>query len=167
MEVYMSDYTTKNGVWNGWSWRYVGILVIGIAVLQLAVWYEFKYPIIQSLPLAVLIVSYLIIPRVKERRLGNAIAGVIATFIVGLVLEITVEHNLQTFMHKGQLMGFVELNVFPLLLGITVAFVNLRMTLWSEKKRDQLAEKRRLETAGKSASTLQQRVHRTKKKKRR
>jgi small-conductance mechanosensitive channel len=139
---------TQAGVRNGIYWRFLGLSVIGIAVLQVIALYAMHYLISQSLPLAELIVAYLVIPRAKERRLTNALIGVLASFVIGVLLEIFLEKDLQAAIASHQVMSYVEMFVlFPLILGLIVSYAYLRLTEWSEKKRATLEEKRRKERA--------------------
>lgn len=145
----MSNNETQAGVRNGIYWRFLGLSVLAVAALQVVAKYALHYPIVQSLPLAELIVAYLVIPRAKERRLMNAIIGVLASFVVGVLLAIFVEKDLQQAIAAHQLVPFLELYIaFPLLLGLVVAFAYLRLTEWSEKKRSQIEEKRNRDRAG-------------------
>jgi len=162
----MSDYTTGNGIWNGWSWRFVGFAVLGIALLQVALFYTVPLSFVTSLPLAVFAVAYIVILRVRERRLANAIVGVIASFVVGVVLELTMEGTYVQMWSKPGGHGAVITNLLsPLVLGLAMAFIYLRVTEWSESKRADLEEKRKR----KSVTEVRppQRVHKKKKKKRR
>ncbi|QSO45925.1 hypothetical protein [Alicyclobacillus mengziensis] len=144
----MSNDGSQPGIKNGIYWRFLGISVVGVAVLQVVAKYAVHYPIYQSLPLAELIVAYLIIPRAKERRLTNALVGVVAAFVVGVLLDFLVEKSPQLAMQQGTFMQFLELYIlFPLLLGLVVAFAYLRLTEWSEKKRSALEQKRNQDRA--------------------
>ncbi|MCL6453148.1 MAG: hypothetical protein K6T78_05900 [Alicyclobacillus sp.] len=142
----MANEETGKGVWNGIHWRFIGLTVVVLAALQVAGQYLARYPVLESLPLAVLIVSYIVIPRVKERRLANALTGVIAMYVVGLILEAVFDwRSVQSALAQHAVWNLVELNVFPLLLGVLVAFAYLRLTEWSERKRAEAERKRRQE----------------------
>lgn len=155
----MANRNANGGIWNGLHWRFTGLVVLAIAVLQVIAQYAVHYPILESLPLAVLIISYVIIPRVKERRLTNALIGVIASYIVGLILELSLNRNeILLAIHQHAVPNLLELNVFPLLLGVVVAFAYLRLTEWSERKRSQMETKRRSER-GVPDPVPQRRVH--------
>lgn len=154
----MGDYGVRNW-WKGLEWKLVGFSVAGIIALQLvAHYFLIHYQIIQSLSLTVLLVSYIIIPRAKSRKLANALVGVIAVWVIGVVLEITLEHGLSSAIHLGEVMPFIELTVIPLLLGIAMAYGYLRLTTWSTRKRMEMDARRK---EGKSAPTSQpaKRVH--------
>jgi hypothetical protein len=110
-----------------------------------------------------MVISYLVIPRAKERRLLNALLGVAAMFVLDLALEIFAEHDLTVALHSGQLGQFIQLNVFGVLLGVAVAYAYLRLSLWSEQKRMDREAKHRSERDVQS-STVQRRVHHNKKK---
>ncbi len=163
-----NEYTTNKWTWKGWRWRFVGLTVLSIAVLQIVMLFTLKYDLVQSLPLAVLIISYIIVPRVEERKLGNAIAGVIAMFIVDVILLLAFEFNL--FKQAWQMhvfWQFIGLNlVIPLLLGLFLAYFYLRLTRWSEKKRAEIEAKRRASAAA-SESRPVRRHHKKKKRKKR
>lgn len=163
-----TTYTTSNGVWNGWSWRFVGLTVLAVAVLQVILKLAMHYQLYASLPLAVLIVSYVIIPRVKERKLANAIVGVIATFIIGVILELALEMDLlQQAAASHMLTQFVLMNMgFPLVLGLLMSYMYLRLTQWSDKKRLQMEAKRRATNATTSSPPIR-RHHQNKKRKKR
>jgi membrane-bound ClpP family serine protease len=160
-------YTTGNGVWNGWHWRLVGSTVAIIAVLQLVMKYAMHYPLVQSLPLAVLIVVYIVVPRLKQRRLANAVAGVVASFIIGAILELTLENYFNLAVHQGVVWQLVLTNlVFPLLLGLVMAFAYVKLNAWSERKRMETEAKRRATATTVSTEVPKKRVHRTNRKKR-
>ncbi|QSO53287.1 hypothetical protein JZ785_05280 [Alicyclobacillus curvatus] len=167
----MTNGGSQPGIKNGIYWRFLGISVVGVAVLQVVAKFALKYPIFQSLPLAELIVAYLIIPKAKERRLTNAVVGVLAAFVVGVLLDFFVERSPQLAMSQGTFIQFIELYIlFPLLLGLVVAFAYLRLTEWSEKKRAAIEQKRSQERAGKEPAPPVRRHSansRNKKKKRR
>ncbi|KPV43220.1 hypothetical protein [Alicyclobacillus ferrooxydans] len=163
----MSNDGLQAGIRNGIYWRFLSIAVVAVAALQVVAKYALHYPISQSLPLAELVVAYLVIPRAKERRLMNAIIGVLAAFVIGVLLEIFVPGEMQTAIAKHQLMTYIKFYVlFPLLLGLVVAFAYLRLTEWSEKKRATIEAKRNRERAD-SAPPPPVRRHSKKKKKRR
>lgn len=155
----MSNDGLQAGIRNGIYWRFLSISVLGVAVLQVVAKFAMRYPISASLPLAELIVAYLVIPRAKERRLTNAIIGVLAAFVIGVLLEIFLPGEMQAAIAKHQVMSYIELYMlFPLLLGLVVAFAYLRLTEWSEKKRASIEAKRNRERAD-SAPTPAVRRH--------
>lgn len=145
----MNEQHSAPGVWNGIHWRFVGITVVAIAVLQVIASFAFKYPVLMSLPLALLVVSYLVIPRVKVRRLMNAMIGVVAMFIIGVLLELFVDGNPMVAAQTAKVtpLNYVESNGFALVLGLVVAFAYLKLTEWSEKKRAQSEARRSAERA--------------------
>lgn len=155
----MANQNADGGNWKGIHWRFIGMTVLAIAVLQVIAQYAVHYPILESLPLAVLIVSYVVIPRVKERRLANALTGVVASYVIGLILECVFDWSeILTAIQKGAVANLLELNVFPILLGLVVAFAYLRLTQWSERKRGQMESKRRAKL-GTPEPAPQRRVH--------
>jgi membrane-bound ClpP family serine protease len=162
-----NEYTTNKWVRNGWYWRFVGLTVLSIAALQIVLKLTLKYDLVQSLPLALLVVSYIILPRVEERKLGNAIAGVVAMFIVNLVLLPTFELDLMKQVWQAHIFWqFAALNLLlPLLLGLVMAYFYLRLTQWSERKRAELEAKRRASAEPEQRPV--RRHHRKKKKKKR
>jgi hypothetical protein len=163
-----NEYTTNKWIWKGWRWRFVGLTVLSIAVLQILLLFTLKYDFVQSLPLAVLIVSYIIVPRVEERKLGNAIAGVIAMFVVDLILLLAFELNLwRQAWQMHVFWQFVGLNLFaPLVLGLAMAYFYVWLTQWSEKKRAEIEAKRRAREAESEPRPVR-RHHKKKKRKKR
>lgn len=161
----MSDFTTSSGVWKGWHWRYVSITVLVIGLLQAIAYLTFHYDLVTSLPIAVLSVSYLVILRVKERRLGNALASVIAMFVLGVILQVSLQHYGYTW-HGTKFLIWVQGDAWTLVIGLVMAYAYLRLTQWSERKRGELDAKRADKT--KSTSTVQPvRRHNKKRKKKR
>ena len=159
----LAEFTTSKGVWNGWHWRYVSLTVLALAVLQVVAFYAFHYPLLSSLPIAVLSVAYIVILRVRERRLNNALLAVVATFVIGLVLQLALEAKGQAF-HGKQAAGFWETNGLTLVMGLVMGYAYLRLTEWSERKRGEM-EAKRAKSAGSMSSTSPVRRHSGKKKK--
>lgn len=160
----LSDYTTSSGVWKGWHWRYVSITVLVIALLQALAYLTLKYDLVSSLPIAVLSVSYLVILRVKERRLANALAAVLSSFILGVILQVSLQHYGYTW-HGKQFLYWLQSDAWTLVIGLAMAFAYLRLTQWSERKRAELDAKRA--TTAKSSTPTPVRRHHKKRKKRR
>ncbi|GGI96324.1 hypothetical protein GCM10010885_02460 [Alicyclobacillus cellulosilyticus] len=157
----MGEYTTQQGIWNGWYWRFLALLVLAVAVLQSLAAAFLHYPITTSLPLALLVVAYMTAPRVKERRLANTLAGVVAMFLVNLLLEWVFDRAL--LLKEGWLV-VAEANGFALAVGLAMAYLYLRLTIWSERKREELESRRRQQDAEAPPPV---RRHRKKKKRRR
>jgi hypothetical protein len=159
----LENYTTAKGIWNGWYYRLIGIVVLAVAILQVLAQYLLKnYPIIMTVPVAIVIVAYLIIPRIRERRLGNAILGVVAAFVVDVILEFVLPLPNGVHFPLGVV---VQSNALALVMGIVLAYLYLKLTIWSEKKRLELEQKRQ-ENMG-TPTKPPVRHHRKKKKKRR
>jgi len=160
----LEEYTTGNGIYKGFYWRYIILVVLAISALELVALYAVHYPMVTSLSLAVLIVSYVVIPRTRERRLANAIASVILTVIVGVVLQIIFDRQSVAVYH---LAGVVELDALALLLGLVVAYLYLRLTMWSERRRAQVDAKRssNAKSGSKTVQPPQRRHHSTKSRK--
>ncbi len=159
----MRDSAYSNGIWHGIYWRFIGGSVLALILLQ---WLGFRYlhyPVLQSVPVVLMVISYLVIPRAKERRLLNALLGVAAMFVLDLALEVFAEHDLTAALRVGQLGQFIQLNAFGLLLGIAVAYGYLRLSQWSEQKRMAREAKRKADREG-QAPTVQRRVHHKNKK---
>lgn len=144
----MDIQSSSKGIYNGWHYRFVGIVVALLAVLQILAHMTLKYTVATSLPLAVVVVSYIVAPRVKERRLANTIAGVLGIFVIDLLLEVFWEHA-----QSPSMANFLELNGFALVMGIVLAFLYLKLTQWSEKKRAELDAKRRPTATSSSSDT--------------
>jgi hypothetical protein len=159
----VSDYTTGNGVYKGWYWRYIGIATIGIVLLQVISFYTIHWPIMESTQIAMFIVLWFIISRVRERRFLNGLAGTIIVFLIGLVLQYTVGIA-QT--RQMTTLSFWQSNLMILVVSVLLAWLYTKMQLWSERKRAQMETKRRDKMATTSQEHPQVRVHRKKKKKR-
>jgi hypothetical protein len=146
------------------QWKLIGASVGIIVVLQVVAYYAIHYPLVQSLSLTVLLVSYIIVPRAKARKFENAVAGVIFTWIIGVVLDIALNKGWATALKNKQVMPYIELMVVPLLLGIAVAYGYMRLTNWSARKRTEIDNKRK--TTSTPTTTLPaRRVHTKKKRK--
>ncbi|MCL6517753.1 hypothetical protein [Alicyclobacillus sp.] len=162
----MNESTTP-GVWRGWYWRLMAWTIVAVVILQVAAYYLVPnhYPISQSMLLAMLVVSYIVIPRAQERRLANALVAIAITFVINLILEAVVERGWQTAAATHQLGPYVELNVLYLVFSFAMAYIYLRLTQWSDRKRAELEAKRRAERA--KDEPVRRRVHSKKKKKKR
>lgn len=160
----MRKFNWSDPVVDGWHWRFVGLTVVAILFLQIVADYLLKYRVVTTVPLGVLFAAYVIIPRIKERRLGNALAGAIAVFIVDVILEIVLDYHGTQFAAANR-SAFLQFNVYALLLGIAVCYGYLKLTQWSERKRDQMAERRRNEA--RPTGQAPRRHHSDKRKKRR
>lgn len=159
----MENYTTGKGIWNGWYYRLIGTVVLVVAILQVLAQYLLKnYPIVTTVPVAIVIVAYLIIPRIRERRLGNAILGVVVAFVVDVILELVLPLPNGAHFPRSVV---VQSNALALVMGIVLAYLYLKLTIWSEKKRLELEQKRQESLGAPKKPPV--RHHRKKKKKRR
>lgn len=158
----MGEYKSENML-KDLQWKLIGLSVAGISVLQVIAYYAMKFPLIQSLSLTVLLVSYIIIPRVKERKFANAVVGVIGVWIIGVLLEVGLEKYWTFGKGTGQILPFIEMCVYPLLLGIVVSYGYMRLTNWSNRKRSEIDARKRVVNA--PTSIPLQRVHSKKKRK--
>jgi membrane-bound ClpP family serine protease len=158
----VSDYTTGNGVYNGWHWRYIGIASIGVVLLQIISFYTIHWPILESTQIAMFIVLWFIISRVRERRFLNGLAGTIVVFIVGLVLQFTIDPVTKQMPTRE----FWQSNITIFAISILLAYLYTKMQAWSERKREQMEAKRRGKMAASKPDRPQVRVHRKNKKKR-
>lgn len=158
----LTEFNFSKPVINGWHWRTLAITVVAIAALQVILdLATSKYNIVMTTPIAVLFVGYLVIPRIKERRVGNAVVGVLAIFAIDLILQVTLDAHGKTPV-TGAI--FLEENAMSLLLGAFVVFGYTRMTAWSDRKREEREAKRRGEAA--PAQNHPPRRHHSKKKRR-
>ncbi|CAM3799538.1 hypothetical protein [Alicyclobacillus pomorum] len=164
----MSEYTTDKGIWNGWYWRLIGLSVMSIAIVQLLLKYVIHYSLFVSLPMAVLVISYIVVPRAKERTLANALLGVFSMFVVSAALALIFEPAVVQQAAKQHIVRqfLLEYLALPLLLGITLAYGYLRLSQWSDKKRAELEEKRRAQMVA-DKPVPPRRIHRKKKRKKR
>src|SRR5579875_4073564 len=128
----VSELTSSKGIWNGWYWRYVGLTVLVVAILQVVSHYTIRWPMMQSTQLAMFIAMWFIVPRVQERRLANTLVGVILTFVIGVVLQLTLD---QQFTLSHGVSYFLEQNLIMLLVGVLLAYAYLKLSMWSERKR--------------------------------
>ncbi|QQE77017.1 hypothetical protein [Alicyclobacillus sp. SO9] len=165
----MREYTTGKGIWNGWAWRLVGLTVLVISALEFIAVITVKTQIISSLMLGVMVVSYWVIPRIEERKLANAIVGVVATVIIGFILQMAL-HEQNAMIGKPPrpvgMMGILQTDGLTLVVGIIMAYLYLRLTNWSQRKRAELDTKRSQKAASSSTSAPQRRHHSAKNKKR-
>jgi hypothetical protein len=162
----LSEFTTSSGVWKGWHWRYVSVTVLVVGLLQAIANLTFNYDLVSSLPIAVLSVSYLVILKVKERRLANAMAAVIATFILGVILQVSLQHYGYTW-HGQKFLYWVQSDAWTLAIGVVMAYAYLRLTQWSERKRGELDAKRAAKSQQPSTTQPVRRHHKKRKKRRR
>lgn len=151
-----------NGVWRGWHWQIISLMVVGLGALQTVAAIWLHYPVTTSMPMAMLIVIYLVVPRTKERQLANTLAAVVAMFLVNLLLEF----SLPSPTVKVGWIALLEMNLWMLIMGLLMAFLYLRVMRWSERKRVQMEDRRRSrETPAKAdRPTVNVRRHRWKKK---
>lgn len=163
----MEQYTTGNGIYKGIYWRYIGLITLALSALEVVAHYALKYPLISSLGLAEVVMVYLVVPRTKERRLTNAILAVVATEVVGIILQLFLGTG---ELAKYKLSGVVGFDAFSLALGVVAAYLYLRLSIWSDRKRAETDAKRAQNNAkragrGSSASTtsLPVRRHHSKK----
>lgn len=158
----MSENQSAN-LLQGFQWKLIGASVGIIVVLQVVAAYAIQYPIVQSLSLTVLLVSYIIIPRAKSRKFQNAVVAVVLTWIIGVVLDIAVAPEWKTAVKEKLVMPHIELLVVPLLLGIAVAYGYMRLTDWSTRKRTEIENKRKATST--PTALPARRVHSKKKRK--
>lgn len=152
------------GVWNGWHWRFIAIIVIALAILEVIAYEALHYQFIQSGELGMFIIAILIVQRIKERRTGNTMVAVISAWIINLIFQLTL--GSKDAMHFG-LGNFIQQNAIIGLIGILFCIVYARTTVWSDTRRKEAEAKRREKlgpSSQKSAEAPVQRVHRVKKK---
>ena len=128
------------GVWNGWHWRFLTILVVAICLLELIAWETLHYSMVTSVTLGVLIVIYVVIPRLTERRLAHSIIGVVAVVILTMAMEGFFESDI--FKVSGGPGYYFLYNGLALVIGIAMSFLYLRLTDWSARKRAENDAKR-------------------------
>jgi len=153
----VETWNTSKWRYQGWAWGYVGLTVLAVAVLQVIAKFAINYPLINTGQLAVFVVVWFIVPRIRERRLGNTLAGVILVFVLDLILQLLLDPKSFT----THLMQTLQLNGFILATGLLIGYLYLRLSTWSENKRAQMDAKRN-QTAGKQTASEKpkQRVHR-------
>lgn len=154
------------GVWQGWYWRFVGIIVVVLAVLEIIAFYWSKgaYSFITSGELAMFIAGILVVQRVKERRTANTLVAVLCSFVINIIFQLTIGYSDTVHYGWGT---FLEQNLVFGVIGVLFAIVYARMTAWSEKRRKITEQKRREKQKANAKTTNevpQQRVHRIKKK---
>ncbi len=147
----MSENENQPGVWNGWHWRFLTILVLAICALELLAYETMKYPMITSVTLGVLVVIYVVIPRLKERRLAHSIIGVVAVVLITAALEAYFEPEL--FRVKGGIGAYFLYNGLALVIGIAMSFLYLRLNDWSMRKRAEADAKRQGREQSKAGNT--------------
>lgn len=157
----MSDNSNGKGVWNGWHWRYLTILVLAICILELVAFKAANYPMNASVTLGVLIVIYVTVPRLKERRLAHSLIGVVAVVLITSALEAYFEPAL----FKAGPNAFFLMNGLALLIGIGMSYLYIKITDWSNAKRAQSEAKRREKVSPSTPSQPQRRHTQGRKKK--
>lgn len=143
--------------YRGFAYGYVGLTVLAVAILQVIAKFS-GYPLINSGQLAVFVVVWFIVPRVRERRLANTLVGVIAIFVIDLILQLSLEFRAFT----AHLSQSLELNGFILVTGLVIGYLYLRLSVWSESKRAQLDAKRNQASSSRASTATmpKKRVHR-------
>jgi hypothetical protein len=139
-DVYLPQFWTGSGVWRGWYLRVLAITVVVIVALQLIAKYTVHYPLLYTLVMAEMIACYFIVPRVKERPIANALAGVIALFVINMVLQLELEWPI---LHQVGWNGVLIEDGLALLLGVVWSVMYHRLNEWSERKRAEAEAKRR------------------------
>lgn len=159
----MAKPLSKAGVWNGWYWRYITMTVLVLAILQVIALYAFHYQILFSSQFSMIVMMWLITPRVEQRKYANTVVAIVAMFLIGIVFQLTLTKNeLQTMTPSG----FVIQNVTTLVIAILISYLYVRMSVWSDRKRAAIEAKKRSDK-GSSTPERPQRVHHKKKKRRR
>lgn len=162
----MGDAKT-NGVWRGWYWRFAGIIIIALAVLEIIVFYVSKggYPLVTTGELGTFIGAILVVQRAKVRRTANTLATVLISFAINVILQLTI--GMSQTMHSGW-GSFIQENLIIGGIGVLFSIVYAKTTTWSDKRRKQIdagrSARRAKETARDNETLEQQRVHRVKKK---
>ncbi|MDQ0188298.1 hypothetical protein JI721_15275 [Alicyclobacillus cycloheptanicus] len=141
----MQNGNESKSSWNGWRFRYVGMTVLVIVVLQVVADYAIHYKLVTTIPLGVLFAAYVIIPRIKERRLGNALLGALAVWVIDVILEVFIDFHGNELAAANR-SAFLQYNLYALALGVVVCWGYLKLTEWSERKRAQMEAKRQAET---------------------
>lgn len=161
----LAVFSFSKPVINGWHWRTITLTVAAIALLQVVLDQMTRhYSVVATAPLGVLFVGYIIIPKVKERRVANALVGVIAVFVIDLILQLGLDfHGLPP---AGSQRLFLEDNLMSLVLGALVCFGYTKLTEWSERKRGEREAKRRVQTTP-TESYPQRRHHNNKNRRKR
>jgi hypothetical protein len=165
----MANPLISGGSWNGWYIRYLTLLVLMLGALQTVAFYTIHYPLMYSSEFAMIVVMWLVIPRVQERRLANTIAGVCGAFVIGVLLQLTV--GAATTKSTG-ILEMLGQNALILVIALALSYLYLRVTIWSDRKKVQLENKRKEKERAKQQQTVSRvqvtpggRVHRVKKKK--
>lgn len=151
----------QKGTWNGWQWRYLGLTVLGLAVLQTIAWVFEHISIVQTGEFAMMIIIGFIGPRIQARRLANTMAAVIASWVLSVVLQLI-------FFTPTLIKESLLPDLLILVIGIVIAYFFEKITTWSERKRSEMDAKRRVEEKV-NANTEDKpkvRVHRKKKRRR-
>lgn len=156
------------GVWRGWHWRFSGIIVIALAILEVIVFYVSKggYPLVTTGELGAFISAILIVQRVKERRVLNTMTTVLVSFAINVILQLTI--GMAQILQTGW-GSFTQENIIIGGIGVLFSIVYAKTSAWSDKRRLQADAQRRAKQASKKTSkeeeiAEQQRIHRVKKK---
>ena len=149
-----------NRVWRGWHWQLILIVVVGIGIIQAVADVWFHYSVTLSIPMAVLLTIYLVVSRTNVKRLANTLAAVVLTVLINVLMQ-------ALFPIPKAAGGVKQLAISDatmLFFGLIMGFVFLRMTMFSERKRAELDEKRTREKATTKKPQVTVRHHRWKKK---
>ncbi|MDP9728791.1 hypothetical protein ACOJUR_10555 [Alicyclobacillus tolerans] len=156
----MANSWMDGGTWRGFHIRYLAILSVSFAVLQAVAYYTVHYPLMFSSEFAMILMMWLIIPRLTERRLANTFAGVTTTFLLGLILQFTIGLEIT---EKGGIWYTLGQNLLIFVVALALSYLYLRVSIWSDRKKAEL-EKRRAEKSSSAQTTVAPvRVHRIKK----
>lgn len=157
----------QSGIWRGWYWRFDSLLVLAIAVLEIAAFYLSKgsYSFIASGELGMFLSALVVVQRVKVRKRANAVAVSIASYVINIIFQLTISLP-ATFNHFWG--NFITQNLIIAAIGILFSIVYAWSTEMSARRRQkQDAErvaKRRVTNERDEDDPPQMRVHRVKKK---
>ncbi len=141
-DVRLPQFWNGNGVWRGWHLKTLAVTVLSLVVLQLIAKYAVHYSLLYTVALAEIIACYFVVPRVKDRPVANALAAVMALFVINLVLQFELEWSVLA--QVGWRATALE-DGFALLIGLVWSVLYYRLNAWSERKRAEAEEKRRRE----------------------
>lgn len=157
----------RKGIVNGWHWRFIAMVVVAIAILEVIAYEATSgaYSFIANGELGMFVVAIMVVQKAKERRSANTLVAVLVSYGINLIFQLTLGYT-GTIQHSWGF--FAEQNAIIGLIGVFFSIVYSRTTAWSDKRRKELEAKREAERRSKErdepSHQAQERVHRVKKK---
>ncbi|WP_245630007.1 hypothetical protein [Alicyclobacillus acidiphilus] len=157
--------SNQQGIWRGWYWRFDSLLVIAIAILEVAAYYLSKgaYSFIASGELGMFLAALVMVQRAKVRKRANAIAVSVASYVIDIIFQLTIARS-YTLQHGWG--NFASQNLIIMAIGVLFSVVYAWSTEMSTKRRAKLEAERaakRQSAPERDDDAPKVRVHRVKK----